>query len=75
MMVHLLVCVILAILAVKQIEFIDGQKWVLAAIFCLPAMWSVFILWKFRSIAERVVGVIAAISSLLWLLDMINFLR
>ena len=63
--VHLLVFVVLTLVAVLQVAFDDGQVVFLYAIMCLPAAWSIFILWKFRSRAERVVGIIAAISSLL----------
>ncbi|MFN7139038.1 MAG: hypothetical protein ACK4UN_06850 [Limisphaerales bacterium] len=40
---------------------------VLIAIYCLPAIWSVFILIKFRGFGERIVGGCSAVVSLLWL--------
>ena len=65
--VHLFVVLVLVFMAFQQVSF----GWVVTTvIFCLPAAWSVFILWKFRGFAERVVGVIAAISSLLELSDL-----
>jgi len=70
--VHLLVVVLLIIIAMQQIGFDGGQVAVPVAILCLPAVWSVFILWKFRSFAERLVGIVAAVSSLLELSDMID---
>jgi hypothetical protein len=39
--------------------------WVCAtAILGLPTGWSLFILWRFRSVAERLVGFLSFISSL-----------
>jgi len=65
--VHLFVIAMLGFIAFQQVSV----GWAgLAAIFCLPAAWSVFILWKFRGFGERVVGVLAAISSLLELSDL-----
>ena len=72
--IHLLVVASLYFMAAWQVAFYGGQDVFLIAIMCLPAAWSVFILWKFRRFAERVVGIIAAISSLLELSDMINWL-
>jgi hypothetical protein len=71
--IHLLVLVALSLMAVLKITFVDGQVVFLYAILCLPAAWSVLILWKFRSLAERVVGIIAAISSLLEISSMMAF--
>src|ERR1700690_877342 len=72
--VHLLVIAFLGFCAMQQIGFDGGQVVFPIAIICLPAAWSIFILWKFRSFAERVVGVIAAISSLLELSDLTRIL-
>ena len=72
--VHLVVIATLFLVAALQVAFYGGQEVFLIAIMCLPAAWSVFILWKFRRFAERVVGIIAAISSLVELSDMINWL-
>jgi len=72
--VHLFVVVAFILMAVLQVTFDGGQVVFLIAIMCLPAAWSVFILWKFRRFAERVVGIIAAVSSLLELSDMTNWL-
>jgi len=72
--VHLLVVALLIFVAMQQIGFVGGQVVLLVAILCLPAAWSVFILWKFKSFAERLVGIITAASSLLELSDMIHWL-
>jgi hypothetical protein len=71
--VHLLVVAALVFVTVLQVAFDGGQDVFLIAIMCLPAAWSVFILWKFRRFAERVVGIIAAISSLLELSELTNW--
>jgi hypothetical protein len=68
--VHLLVIVAFMLVIVLQVPFHGGQDVFLIAIMCLPAAWSIFILWKFRRFAERVVGIIAAISSLLELSEL-----
>ena len=39
----------------------------LVALFCLPAAWTAFSFWRFRSTAERRVGYFAAGASLYWL--------
>ena len=72
--VHLLVIASLVFVAARQVAFHGGQDVFLIAITCLPAAWSVFILWKFKRFAERVIGVIAAISSLVWLSELVNWL-
>jgi 4-amino-4-deoxy-L-arabinose transferase-like glycosyltransferase len=72
LIIHVLIVAVLIFIATRQVEFIDGQIFLMVALFCLPAVWSVFILLKFRSFAERIVGIIAAVSSLLWLFGIID---
>ena len=70
--VYLLASVIFAFMAEQQMAFDGSQVLLPVAVSCLPAAWSVFILWKFRGFAERVVGIISAIPSLFLLYDAVR---
>ena len=67
MALQIMVMLVIGFITARHAGFVVFHSLWIVALFCLPAAWAAFSLWRFRSTAERRVGYFAAVTSLYWL--------
>ena len=65
--IQLAIMLVIGFIGTRLIGFSDWEILWLVGLFCLPTVWAAISLWRFRSIAEKRVGYLAAVLSLYWL--------